>query len=249
MARDGRVTCPCRLRRAVPFPALWVLARCVRARTLPLPTGAAPCFPGCRAGRDEPIFRRKSAAAHAGTFRGDHLSPTQQRAAPAPNGAQRQPPPEAQALHPPGGGGAPRGGHRTVARRQGQGRPPTEPVGALRSGSGASRGAMRSFATKGRTRSGGYRFAGRLGKGARCGASDELRRPGSSSGAVFPWANRPPPGSPSGGPGQWRGRRLGGCGGLACVGAEVSRQRVVVSVAVGRGRGARQGLVMGSDQG
>ncbi len=74
--------------------------RCVRARTLPLSAGAVPCVPGRRVGRDKPVFRWKSGPAHAGTFPRGPSRQTERRAAPAPDGAKRQPP---------GGAGAARG--------------------------------------------------------------------------------------------------------------------------------------------
>ncbi len=63
----------------------------VRASTHPT-AGPAQFFLRRRAERKRPIFRRKSGSAHVGAFPGDRLSLSQQRAAPAPDGAERQPP-------------------------------------------------------------------------------------------------------------------------------------------------------------
>ncbi len=60
--------------------------RCVRARTLPLPShpspdrGVAIVSPKRRAERKRPIFRWKNGPAHAGTVPRDRFSPSQQRA-------------------------------------------------------------------------------------------------------------------------------------------------------------------------
>ncbi len=72
--------------------ALGDRGRCVRARTLPLPNGTFPPLAGRRAERKRPIFQWKSGPAHVGAFPGGRLNPHEQRAAPAPDGAERPPP-------------------------------------------------------------------------------------------------------------------------------------------------------------